>query len=55
MSNIEHAEQIKTTRLGREFLEKIKYFYDFKSKTLSKYAITDNEGFQKLQKQILKI
>lgn len=55
MSNIEHVEQIKTTRLGREFLEKIKYFYDFKSKTLSKYSITDNEGFQKLQKQILKI
>lgn len=55
MSNIEHAERIKTTRLGREFLEKIKYFYDFKTKTLSKYAITDNEEFQKLQKQILKI
>ncbi|MDO7253926.1 tyrosine-type recombinase/integrase [Helicobacter cappadocius] len=52
MSDIKH---IQHARLAKEFLEGIKYFYDFKTKILTKYAISDMDYFKKLQSDILKV
>lgn len=48
-------QHIENTKLAKEFLAGIKYFYDFKTKIFSKYSISDIDHFKEIQSGILKI